>query len=154
MVFAKVWLLGILVAVLFVAATPPSPAPIIVNNKIPEQEKAAATPAVQPCPDLAGPLVAEAEGRLVERVERHRQELQAEIGDLTMTADTTKAQLARIEEQLRGLEAQNAQQKAEVQGLRSAMVAPQIMTWLLMALAAAGAAYAAFAALRARRSGA
>jgi hypothetical protein len=61
MVFAKLWLVGLLVAVLFVAAVPPTSAPIIVNNEVPGQEPETVT-AAPPCPDLTTAQVAAAEG--------------------------------------------------------------------------------------------
>ena len=50
------------------------------------------------------------------------------------------------------MEAQAAERKADVQGIRSAMVAPLVMTWVLTALAALLAVAAGALALRARRA--
>jgi hypothetical protein len=149
MVFAKLWLLGLLAAVLFVAATPPLSSPIIVNT--PEQGQPASTPVVQPCPDTATPQIAAAEERLNSLRERDRQELKAEIAQATTPMAETDQRLAQLEERLRLAEDQAAARKADVENLRGTMVAPLVMTWVLTGLAAIVLAGAAYNAIQARR---
>ena len=151
MVFAKLWLLGILVAVLSVAALPPSSAPIIVNNQVPAQEQAASVPVVQPCPDTTTAQVAAAEERLSGLIERNRQEFQTETVQAAASAAELDGRLLQIEERLRLAENQVVERKADVQAMRGAMVAPLIMTWVLTGLAAVVAMAAGYGALRARR---
>ncbi|MCX6101542.1 MAG: hypothetical protein NTV92_09050 [Candidatus Bipolaricaulota bacterium] len=152
MVFAKLWLLGILVAVLSVAALPPSSAPIIVNNQVPAQEQAASVPVVQPCPDTTTAQVAAAEERLSGLIERNRQELQTETAQAAASATELDGRLLQIEERLRFAENQVVERKADVQAMRGAMVAPLIMTWVLTGLAAVVAMAAGYGALRARHA--
>jgi hypothetical protein len=149
MVFAKLWLLGILVAVLSVAALPPSSAPIIVNNQVPAQEQAASVPVVQPCPDTTTAQVAAAEERLSGLIERNRQELQTETAQVAVSATELDGRLLQIEERLRLAENQVVERKADVQAMRGALVAPLIMTWVLTGLAAVVAMAAGYGALRA-----
>jgi hypothetical protein len=150
MVFAKLWLLGILVAVLSVAALPPSSAPIVVNNEVPAQVQATAVPVVQPCPDTTTAQVAAAEERLSGLIERNRQELQTETAQAAVSATELDGRLLQIEERLRLAENQVVERKADVQAMRGAMVAPLIMTWVLTGLAAVVAMAAGYSALRAR----
>ncbi len=152
MVFAKLWLLGILVAVLSVAALPPSSAPIIVNNAVPAQEQVASAPVVQPCPDTADAQVAAAEERLSSLMERNRQEAQTEIAQATASTAELGARLSQIEERLRAAESQATERKADVQSIRGAMVAPLVMTWVVTGLAAVVALIAGYSVLRTRRA--
>jgi hypothetical protein len=150
MVFAKLWLLGILVAVLSVAALPPSSAPIVVNNEVPAQVQATAVPVVQPCPDTTTAQVAAAEERLSGLIERNRQELQTETAQAAASAAGLDGRLLQIEERLRLAESQVVERKADVQAMRGAMVAPLVMTWVLTGLAAVAAVAAGYGVLRAR----
>ncbi len=166
MVFVKLWLVGLLVAVLFVAATPPSSAPITVKNEIPAQEQVPVVPAAQPCPDTATAQVTAAEERLSSVAERNRQELKSEIAQAAASATKLEERvsqvdgglsqvgerLSQIEERLRVAESQATERKADVESIRGAMVAPLVMTWVLTGLAAIVAVVASYVALRARRA--
>ena len=72
MTFVKLWLLGILAAVLVAAATPPSSAPVTVTNEVPVQQPAMSVPGDPPCPDTATTQVAAAEERINGLIERNR----------------------------------------------------------------------------------
>jgi hypothetical protein len=152
MAFAKVWLLGILAAVLVVAATPQSSTPVIVNNAVPAQQQAISVPVVQPCPDTATTQVAAAEERLSGLMERNRQESQTEIAQATASTAELGGRLSQIEERLRVAESQATERKADVQSIRGSMVAPLVMTWVLAAFAAVVALVAGYSALRTRRA--
>ena len=152
MTFVKLWLLGILAAVLVAAATPPSSAPVTVTNEVPVQQPAMSVPAVQPCPDTATTQVAAAEERINGLIERNRQEAQDLVARAAASTTEIGSRLSQAEERLRTVEAQAAERKADVQGIRSAMVAPLVMTWVLTALAALLAVAAGVLALRARRA--
>ncbi len=162
MVFAKLWLAGILVAVLFVAATPPSSAPIILRN---ESRTAEPPPVVatEPCPDTSSTHVAAAEERMTSRIDATRKELQAVLSDTatstaSLAASTTALQerIAQLETRLAAAEAGAADQRAEARAIREAVAAPMAMTWILTALAGAGllgSGYLIVRGLRARKSG-
>jgi hypothetical protein len=166
MVFAKLWLLGLLVAVLIVAATPPTWAPIIVRNETPAQEQVTVVPAAQPCPDMATAQVAAAEERLNGLVERNRQELKNEIAQAATSATRVNEhlsqvdgnlsqvgeRLSQIEERLRVAESQATERKADVESIRGKMAAPLVVTWVLAGLAAVVAVLAGYGVLRARRA--
>jgi hypothetical protein len=152
MVFAKLWLVGLLVAVLFVAAIPPTTAPIIVNNELPGQDPATAIAAAQPCPDVTTAQVAAAEGRMLELLERNRLELQAEIAQTVATTAEVDRHISQVEERLSLAESQAAERKVELQGIRGAMIAPLIMTWVIVAAAAGVAVVGGCWAIRARRT--
>lgn len=152
MTFVKLWLLGILAAVLVAAATPPSSAPVTVTNEVPAQQQAIPVPVVQPCPDTTTTQVAAAEERISGLVERNRQEAQDLVARAAASATEIGGRLSQVEERLRTVETQDAERRADVQGIRSAMVAPLVMTWVLTALAALLAVVAGVIALRARRA--
>jgi hypothetical protein len=152
MVFAKLWLVGLLVAVLFVAAVPPTSAPIIVNNEMPGQDTVAVVTAAPPCPDVTTAQVAAAEGRMGELLERNRLELQTEIAQAGEATAAVERRMTHMEERLRLAETQAAERKADVRGLRETMVAPLVMTWIVTAAAAAIVVVGGFVAIRARRA--
>jgi len=152
MVFAKLWLVGLLVAVLFVAAVPPTSAPIIVNNEMPGQDTVAVVTAAPPCPDVTTAQVAAAEGRMGELLERNRLELQKEIAQAGAATAEFERRMTQMEERLRLAETQAAERKADVRGLRETMVAPLVMTWIVTAAAAAIVVVGGFVAIRARRA--
>jgi len=152
MVFAKLWLVGLLVAVLFVAAVPPTSAPIIVNNELPAQDPATVITAAPPCPDVTNAQVAAAEGRLGELLERNRQELLVKITQVDASTAGIDQRVMQVEERLRLAENDAAEREAEVRGIREAMVAPVVMTWALTAAAAAIVVLGGYWAVRARRA--
>jgi hypothetical protein len=152
MVFAKLWLVGLLVAVLFVAAVPPTSAPIIVNNEMPAQDTAALVTAAPPCPDVSTAQVAAAEGRMGELLERNRLELQTAITQAGAATAEVGRRMTQMEERLRLAENQAAERKAEVRGIRETMVGPLIMTWIVLAAAAAIVVAGGYVAVRARRA--
>jgi len=152
MVFAKLWLVGLLVAVLFVAAIPPTSAPIIVNNEMPGQDAATVITAAPPCPDVTTAQVAAAEGRVVELLERNRLELQTEITQAGAATAEVDRRMTQMEERLRLAENQAAERKADVRGIRETMVAPLVMTWIVTAAAAAIVVAGGYVAVRARRA--
>jgi len=152
MVFAKLWLVGLLVAVLFVAAIPPTSAPIIVNNEMPGQDAATVITAAPPCPDVTTAQVAAAEGRVVELLERNRLELQTEITQAGAATAEVDRRMSQMEERLRLAENQAAERKADVRGIRETMVAPLVMTWIVTAAAAAIVVAGGYVAVRARRA--
>ena len=152
MVFAKLWLVGLLVAVLFVAAIPPTSAPIIVNNEMPGQDAATVITAAPPCPDVTTAQVAAAEGRVVELLERNRLELQTEITQAGAATAEVDRRMTQMEERLRLAENQAAERKVEVRGIRETMVAPLVMTWIVLAAAAAIVVAGGYVAVRARRA--
>jgi|GEM_PF-1147511 len=166
MVFAKLWLLGLLAAVLIVAATPPTWAPIIVRDETLAHEQVTMAPAAQPCPDTATAQVAAAEERVSGLVERSRQELKSDVAQAA--ASTTRVsehlsqvdgslsqvgeRLSQIEERLRAAESQATERKADVESIRGKMVAPLVMTWVLAGLAGVVAVLGGYGVLRARRA--
>lgn len=150
--FAKLWLLGILAAVLVTAATPPSSAPVVVNNEVPAQGQVMPVPIVQPCPDTTTAQVAAAEERISALMERNRQEFQTEIAQATASTAELGGRLSQIKERLRVAESQATERKVDVQSIRSAMVAPLVMTWVLTGFAAIVALVAGYSALRTRRA--
>ena len=152
MVFAKLWLVGLLVAVLFVAAVPPTSAPIIVNNEMPGQDTAAVVAAAPPCPDVTTAQVAAAEGRMGELLERNRLELQTEITQAGAATAEVDRRMTQMEERLSLAENQAAERKADVRGIRETMVAPLVMTWIVTAAAAAIVVVGGYVAVRARRA--
>ena len=152
MVFAKLWLVGLLVAVLFVAAVPPTSAPIIVNNEMPGQDAATVITAAPPCPDVTTAQVAAAEGRVVELLERNRLELQTEITQAGAATAEVDRRMTQMEERLRLAENQAAERKADVRSIRETMVAPLVMTWIVLAAAAAIVVAGGYVAVRARRA--
>ena len=152
MVFAKLWLVGLLVAVLFVAAIPPTSAPIIVNNEMPGQDAATVITAAPPCPDVTTAQVAAAEGRVVELLERNRLELQSEIAQAGAATAEVDRRMTQMEERLRLAENQAAERKADVRSIRETMVAPLVMTWIVLAAAAAIVVAGGYVAVRARRA--
>ena len=152
MVFAKLWLVGLLVAVLFVAAIPPTSAPIIVNNEMPGQDAATVITAAPPCPDVTTAQVAAAEGRVVELLERNRLELQTEITQAGAATAEVDRRMTQMEERLSLAENQAAERKADVRGIRETMVAPLVMTWIVTAAAAAIVVVGGYVAVRARRA--
>ena len=152
MVFAKLWLVGLLVAVLFVAAIPPTSAPIIVNNEMPGQDAATVITAAPPCPDVTTAQVAAAEGRMGELLERNRLELQTEIMQAGAATAEVDRRMTQMEERLRLAENQAAERKADVRGIRETMVAPLVMTWIVTAAAAAIVVVGGYVAVRARRA--
>jgi hypothetical protein len=152
MVFAKLWLVGLLVAVLFVAAIPPTSAPIIVNNEVPGQDAATVITAAPPCPDVTTAQVAAAEGRMGELLERDRLELQTEITQAVASTAKVDQRVTQLEERLRLAENDVAERKADVRGIREAMVAPLVMTWIVIAAAAAIVVAGSCWAVRARRA--
>jgi hypothetical protein len=152
MVFAKLWLVGLLVAVLFVAAVPPTSAPIIVNNEMPAQDTAAVVTAAPPCPDVTTAQVAAAEGRMGELLERNRLELQTAITQAGAATAEVGRRMTQMEERLRLVENQAAERKADVQGIRETMVGPLVMTWIVLAAAAAIVVAGGYVAVRARRA--
>lgn len=152
MVFAKLWLVGLLVAVLFVAAVPPTSAPIIVNNEMPAQDTAAVVTAAPPCPDVSTAQVAAAEGRMGELLERNRLELQTAITQAGAATAEVGRRMTQMEERLRLAENQAAERKAEVRGIRETMVGPLVMTWIVLAAAAAIVVAGGYVAVRARRA--
>jgi hypothetical protein len=152
MVFAKLWLVGLLVAVLFVAAVPPTSAPIIVNNEMPAQDTAAVVTAAPPCPDVSTAQVAAAEGRMGELLERNRLELQTAITQAGAATAEVGRRMTQMEERLRLAENQAAERKAEVRGIRETMVGPLVMTWIVTAAAAASVVVGGYVAIRARRA--
>jgi hypothetical protein len=152
MVFAKLWLVGLLVAVLFVAAVPPTSAPIIVNNEMPGQDPAAVVTAAAPCPDVTTAQVAAAEGRMAELLERNSQGLQTEIAQAGAATAEVDRRISQVEERLRLAENQATERKADVQGIRGALVAPLVMTWIVTAAAAVVVVVAGCLAVRARRA--
>ena len=152
MVFAKLWLVGLLVAVLFVAAIPPTSAPIIVNNEMPGQDAATVITAAPPCPDVTTAQVAAAEGRVVELLERNRLELQTEITQAGAATAEVDRRMTQMEERLRLAENQAAERKADVRSIRETMVAPLVMTWIVLAAAAAIVVAGGYVAVRARRA--
>jgi hypothetical protein len=149
MLFAKLWLLGLLAAVLFVAATPPSSSPIILSSS--GREQPASVPVVQPCPDVATPQIAAAEERLTSLIERDREEFLSAVAQATAPMAEIDRRLTQIEERLRPVEDQATERKADVQSLRGAMIAPLVMTWVLTGLAAVVLAVVGYSAFRARR---
>ena len=152
MVFAKLWLVGLLVAVLFVAAIPPTTAPIIVNNELPGQDPASAIAPAQPCPDVTTAQVAAAEGRMVELLERNRLELQTEIAQIVAATAEADQRMTQLGERLRLAENEAAERKAELRGIRGAMIAPLVMTWVIVAAAAGVVVVGGCWAIRARRT--
>jgi hypothetical protein len=152
MVFAKLWLLGILAAVLVSAATPPSSAPVIVKNEIPNQEQQVIAPTVQPCPDTAVEIAA-AESRLGDRIDAARRELQSDVAESATGVAALTERVAQLEKRAEAAEAQVAEQTAEVRRLHGTVSAPVTMTWILTALAGAGVGVGAYFGLRAWRSG-
>jgi hypothetical protein len=152
MVFAKLWLVGLLVAVLFVAAIPPTTASIIVNNELPGQDPATVIAAAPPCPDVTTAQVAAAEGRMVERLERNRLELQTEIAQTVAAAADADQRMTQLGDRLRLAENEAAERKAELQGIRRAMIAPLVMTWVIVAAAAGVIVVGGCWAIRARRT--
>ena len=151
MVFAKLWLVGLLVAVLFVAAIPPTTAPIIVNNELPGQDPASVIAPAHPCPDVTTAQVAAAEGRMVELLERNRLELQTEIAQTVAATAEADQRMTQLGERLRLAENEAAERKAELQGIRAAMIAPLVMTWVIVAAAASVVVVGGCRAIRARR---
>jgi len=152
MVFAKLWLVGLLVAVLFVAAIPPTSAPIIVNNEMPGQDAATVITAAPPCPDVTTAQVAAAEGRVVELLEHNALELQSEIAQAGAATAEVDRRMTQMEERLRLAENQAAERKADVRSIRETMVAPLVMTWIVLAAAAAIVVAGGYVAVRARRA--
>jgi hypothetical protein len=152
MVFAKLWLIGLLVAVLFVAAIPPTTTPIIVNNELPGQDPASVIAPAQPCPDVTTAQVAAAEGRMAELLERNRLELQTEVAQTVAAMAEVDRRISQVEERLNLAESQAAERKAELRGIREAMIAPLVMTWVIVAAAASIAVVGGCWAIRARRT--
>jgi hypothetical protein len=60
--------------------------------------------------------------------------------------------MTQMEERLRLAENQAAERKAEVRGIRETMVGPLIMTWIVLAAAAAIVVAGGYVAVRARRA--
>jgi hypothetical protein len=152
MVFAKLWLVGLLVAVLFVAAIPPTSAPIIVNNEMPGQDAATVITAAPPCPDVTTAQVAAAEDRMGELLERNRLELQTEITQAGAATAEVDRRMTQLEERLRLAENDVPERKADVRGIRETMVAPLVVTWIVLAAAAAIVVAGGCWAVRARRA--
>lgn len=151
MVFAKLWALGVLVAVLIAAATPPLSAPVIVRNELPAQGEATPALVAQPCPDTATAQIAAAEERINDVIERNRQETHSLLSQADVSAVGLADRLSQLDERLRIAENQAAERKADTESIRSAMMAPLVMTWALTALAAVLVVLVVLTIVRARR---
>lgn len=111
MAFAKLWLLGILAAVLVVAASPPSPNPVIVRNEILAQEQQPVGAIATAYPDAATAQVAAAEERLSTQIEATRQAVQASASEAAAATAAFAERISQLERRLQTTEGGLAEQR-------------------------------------------